>query len=278
MPQGTYSVANTAIVPVGANGQISIYNYAGSANLIVDIGGYYDNNQATSAGGTFVPLNPARIVDSRSGLGTTKAKWGAGETRAVQVTGQGGVPSSGVSAVVVNVTGSGPSANSWMRAWGAGSAPSTSMLNLTAGQDAGAMVQSGLTSDGKLNLYLSAGSVDVLVDVEGYYLTPDHDAQNYFVPIAPTRILATSSGLNVKAGKVTPGSSVTVPVRGVAVNSSTVVPNSKSVSAVVVSLTEAHNNAGGFLTAYPTDQARPNASVMNYQSGVCPKLCVSGLA
>lgn len=266
VPNGV-SASNAAIVPVGANGQVSVYNYTGSAHLIVDINGYYDNNQATSAGGTFVPVNPSRIVDSRSGTGTSATKWAAGETRAVQVAGQGGIPTSGVSAVVVNITAAQASAASFLRAWGAGSAPSTSVLNMASGQDAGAMVQTGLTSDGKLNIYNNAGTTHVMVDVEGYYLTPDHDAQNYFVPIAPTRILATSVGLNVAKAKMTPGSSVTVPVRGVSVNSSTVVPNNKNVAAVVVSLTEAHNNAGGNMTAYPTDQTRPNTSVLNYQSG-----------
>ncbi|KYH45278.1 hypothetical protein AZH51_05215 [Branchiibius sp. NY16-3462-2] len=288
VPAGV-SVSNAVIVPVGANGQVSIFNNTGSAHLIVDINGYYDNNQATSAGGTFVPLTPTRIVDSRYGTGTSAAKWAAGETRAVQVTGQGGIPTAGVSAVVVNITGAQASATSFLRAWGAGSAPSTSVVNIASGQDAGAMVQTGLTSDGKLNIYNNAGTTHVIVDVEGYYLTPDNDAQDYFVPVTPTRILATSTGLNAKQAKMTPGSTISVPGRGATVNSTIVVPNSKNVVAVVVSLTEAHNNAGGFMTAYPSDQARPTASVLNYTSGnnltgtavakrVCPELCVSGVA
>ncbi len=58
---------------------------------------------ATGAAGTFVSLPPSRVLDTRTGNGATGPVTGY-STVSVQVTGRGGVPSSGVSAVVLNVT------------------------------------------------------------------------------------------------------------------------------------------------------------------------------
>ena len=49
-------------------------------------------------------LVPARILDTRDGTGGAKAPIAAGVPRSVQVAGQGGVPLTGASAVVLNVT------------------------------------------------------------------------------------------------------------------------------------------------------------------------------
>ena len=57
----------TAIDPV--SGRISVYNYAGNSDLLVDVQGCYlvPSGDATSF---FVPVTTGRIDDSRSGSGT----------------------------------------------------------------------------------------------------------------------------------------------------------------------------------------------------------------
>lgn len=50
--------------------------------------------------GVYVPLSPARILDTRSAGGPI----GPNQTRTVAVLGQGGVPTSGVSAVAFTLT------------------------------------------------------------------------------------------------------------------------------------------------------------------------------
>ena len=63
----------------------------------------------------FEPLTPARVLDTRSAVGRPgTAKVPAGGTVALDVTGVGGVPASGVSAVILNVTVTGPVAD-WVR-------------------------------------------------------------------------------------------------------------------------------------------------------------------
>ncbi|MBW3576111.1 MAG: thrombospondin type 3 repeat-containing protein, partial [Actinobacteria bacterium] len=74
----------------------------------------------TSFEGTYHPLSPTRILDTRVGNGAPTAKVGPSRTLGLQVTGRGGVPATGVSAVVMNVTVTEPTASSYLTAWPAG--------------------------------------------------------------------------------------------------------------------------------------------------------------
>jgi hypothetical protein len=62
------TVPNRVMVPIGTNGQVSIFNAAGSVDVVVDVGGYYTDSSNVAATGTqFTPVNPARITDTRTG-------------------------------------------------------------------------------------------------------------------------------------------------------------------------------------------------------------------
>ena len=177
------TIANRVIVPVGTGGQVSVYNYAGSADVVIDVGGWFtDDSSASATGDSYVALAPARICDTRaaqtgvvaanqcnnngSGTGTL----GAADTLPVQVTGEGGVPASGVSAVVANVTVTNTTGSSYLTVWPAGTTqPLASDLNWVAGVTIPNLVVVELGSDGALSIFNYAGSTDVVVDVEGYY-------------------------------------------------------------------------------------------------------------
>ncbi|MGH9154144.1 MAG: hypothetical protein ACRD03_17570 [Acidimicrobiales bacterium] len=60
--------------------------------------------EITEPRGRYTPLTPARILDTRTGTGGIAGPVGPGSTVDMQVTGRGGVPSTGVTAVAVNVT------------------------------------------------------------------------------------------------------------------------------------------------------------------------------
>lgn len=256
--------ANAVISKVGTGGQVSFYTNVGSTDLLVDVQGYYTNNQTTATGGTFVPLTPTRVYDTRTGLGGSSTKLAGGETRPVPVLGQAGVPSSGVSAVVVNVSGINGTGTCYFTVWGAGSRPAVSNVNIPVGQAAGAMVQSGVDALGRINVFNNYGSIDLFVDVEGYYLSPTADSKNFFVPVTPTRVYSTVGGLNAKIAKMTPGSTASVPIRGVKNGTSTVVPAQASVSAVVASVTAVTPQASGYLVVHPEGVPRPTSSIVNY--------------
>ncbi|MEZ5218668.1 MAG: S8 family serine peptidase [Ilumatobacteraceae bacterium] len=93
------TVANTAIVPLAANGTIRLFT-SGGAHLIVDVAGSITSATApSSTSGRFVPITPNRVSDSRATV-----PFRAGEQRAVAAGGQATIPTSGVAALSANLT------------------------------------------------------------------------------------------------------------------------------------------------------------------------------
>jgi hypothetical protein len=159
------TIANLVVVPVGADGKVDFYNVAGSVNLVADLSGYY-----SAAGAGFAPLGPVRVMDTRSGTGVAKAPVGAGKTVSLQVTGVDGVPASGVTAVVLNVTATGATANSIVTVYPDGETrPGTSNLNFSKGETIPNLVVIPVGADGKVDFYNVAGSVNLVADLFGYY-------------------------------------------------------------------------------------------------------------
>ena len=121
-------------------------------------------------GGRYHPLSPSRVLDTRTGVGAPVAKVGEGATLGLQVTGRGGVPASGVAAVVLNVTVTEPSATSYLTAWPAGLArPLASNLDYVAGQNVPNLVVVKVGDGGRVDLYNNLGSTHVVADVAGWY-------------------------------------------------------------------------------------------------------------
>ena len=115
-PMGS-TVADLAVVPVGANGKIALFNGArGAVQLIADVVGYHLAGSAT-APGTLTPLTPARLLDTR----TSGSAPAASSPVTLPVLGRGGVPTSGVRAVVLTVTTAGPPAAGNVRVYAGGS-------------------------------------------------------------------------------------------------------------------------------------------------------------
>ncbi len=119
---------------------------------------------------TFVPLSPARLLDSRFGNGLS-GKFNAGIPRTFQVTGLGGVPLS-ATAVTGNLTatnqtqagfvflGPDPVAN-----------PTSSTLNFPLGDTRANGVTVALSLTGTLSATFGyAGQTDLIFDVTGYFV------------------------------------------------------------------------------------------------------------
>jgi hypothetical protein len=169
------TVPNRVVVKVAANGQVSLFNFMGNTDVIVDVGGWFtDGTDATATGGQFTGLTPARILDSRIGQGTPGAV-GPNAPIMVQVAGQGSVPLMTATvppkAVVLNVTVTNTTAASFLTVYPSDAAnrPTASDLNWTAGLTAPNLVVVKLGADGKIALYNLAGSTDVIADVVGWY-------------------------------------------------------------------------------------------------------------
>src|SRR5664279_1166301 len=259
--QAGQDIPNTVIVPVGTDGKIQLFNGSGGAvDLVVDVTGYTLAGAPTAAGAV-VSVPPARIADSRVAQQITGAVPALG-TATVQVTGQGGVPDSGVAAAVLNVTAVAPQAAGFITVWPAGIAwPGTSNLNFQAGQDIPNTVIVPVGTDGKIQLFNgSGGAVHLVVDVTGYTLAGAPTAAGAVVSVPPARI-ADSRVAQQITGAVPALGTATVQVTGQGG-----VPDS-GVAAAVLNVTAVAPQAAGFLTVWPTGIAWPDTSNLNFQAG-----------
>ena len=158
------TVPNLVAVKVGAGGKVDLFNYAGAAHVGVDVAGWY-GEAGSPVGGLLTPVTPSPLLDTRAG-----AKVGPDGTLGLQVTGRGGVPASGVSAVVLNVTATEPTATGFLTAWPAGPPrPLASNLNFSAGQTVPYLVMVKVGAGGVVNLFNFSGSTHVIADVAGWY-------------------------------------------------------------------------------------------------------------
>ncbi|WP_369778085.1 hypothetical protein [Streptomyces sp. R33] len=209
--------------------------------------------------GTYKPVTPTRLMDTRSGLGVPKAKVGQGGTATLQVTGTAGIPAAGVTAVVLNVTATDPTTDSFVSVYPDGTTrTSASNLNFTAGQTIPNLVIVPVVN-GKVSFYNNAGSVDLIADIAGYYTT-DGTGSTY-KPITPTRLMDTRSGLGVPKAKVGQGGTATLQVTGTAG-----IP-AAGVTAVVLNVTATDPSDASYVSVYPNGTARTSASNLNVTAG-----------
>ncbi|MCW2777204.1 MAG: N-acetylmuramoyl-L-alanine amidase, partial [Frankiales bacterium] len=221
-------------------------------------------------GARFTPVAPRRLLDTRTGLGQggVRRLLGPGGVLDLQVAGGGtGVPLDAV-AVVLNVTGVAPSRSTDLRAYPSPrtpeALPQVSSLNLGRGTTRANAVTVSPGRDGKVRLRNSAGTVSVLVDLQGYYAA---SGQTLFHPRNPVRILDTrTSGIRALG----PGQVLDLPVAGV-----WGVP--ASARAVVLGVTGVGATRPTDVRVYPTPTsgtAVPDVSTLNLRPGAP----VAGLA
>lgn len=156
-------VANAVGVGVGSNGNVRLLHVSSApSDYIVDIFGYFET-------GSFVSLSPTRVFDSRKGAGG-KGIVRDGESYTVQIAGVNGVPSSGIGAVLANVTVASPTRGGYLSMWPNGvPQPNTSVLNFSSNQTKPNLTVLTLGNSGAINLFNSSGSTQVLIDVLGYF-------------------------------------------------------------------------------------------------------------
>lgn len=269
------TVANSVWVMVGPDGRVELSNTSsGTAQLVADVGGYYIGGSALEPG-SYQPVSPARVLDTRTGVGG-RGPVQAGGSVALQIAGRGGVPATGVAAVVLNITVTEARSFGYVTAYPSGQPrPNASNLNYVAGQTVPNLAVVKVGADGKVMLSNSgSGSAQLIADVAGYFVKGAPLEAGTFNALSPHRIMDTRLwpvGVHpsLPAIPVGPGRSVTLGVLG-----SGGVPAYR-VSAVVLNLTATEAQSFGFVTVHPNGQARPNASNLNYRAGqTVPNLVV----
>jgi len=247
------AVPNMAIVGVGPDGKIGVFNARGNTDCIVDVMGYI---RAEPAAG-LLPLVPSRLLDTRAGVGAPPVRLVGGRRIDLAVAGRGGVPASGVSAVVLNVAALRPTAGGYLTVWPSGLAvPGVSNLNYDPGRNVANLVVCKLGADGAVSLAANAGELDVIADVVGCFTGDGAGA----VPVAPSRLLDTRRGTGARQGVVGAGSEIDLGVVGIG----GVDPAAK---AVILNVTAAEPTEDSFVTVYPDGLSRPEASSLNVARG-----------
>ncbi len=243
---------NAVVATVGANGKVSIFHDSGDLDLIVDVNGWFPIDSG------YTGLTPARVLDTRQ-----TQPIGANGTIDLKVGGNGGVPASGVSAVVLNVTATGGSDETFLTVFPKGVAkPNASSLNVLKGQTVPNLVVAPVSSDGSISLFNSVGSVNVIVDVTGWF------GGTSFSALTPSRILDTRTPSN----RLGADSKIDLQVTGVGGVPAT------GVGSVVLNVTAVAPTATTYVTVWPSGVARPTASSLNAEPGqIVPNAVVANV-
>jgi outer membrane protein assembly factor BamB len=206
------------------------------------------------AGGQYHPLpSPMRILDTRSG-----AALAGQETRRVQIAGSGGIPATGVSAAILNVTATDTTAASYLTLFpGGATRPTASNLNWAPGRTVANLVEVALAPDGTVDLFNATGSVDVVIDAQGWVQSVGSTAAygSYLNPMPPFRVLDTRDGTGGPNVKLGPGATISVQVDGGFSNG------------LVLNLTVTNPTAPSYLVVWPAGQPRPTSSNLNFAAG-----------
>lgn len=251
------TVPNLVVVPIGDGGRVSLYTNVGEVQVIVDVVGWVTNLVSTERGSRLQALPPTRILDTRTGTGGRTTPLNGGEAWKLQVAD----PGDGYTAAVINLTGTEPTASTYVTAYPAGlSAPPTaSNLNLVRDQTRPNLVMVQLT-DGAINLYNFAGQVHLVADLVGLFKPGGlREAQTGRIkPINPTRLIYTPGG-----PKLAGGTSATWDLGAQAANVGLADMGAGVNGGIIANFTATEGTSNTFMTAYPSDQARPTASNLN---------------
>ncbi len=202
---------NFLITPIGGDGRISVYAPSGG-DLLIDVLGYFLPAEA-SAAGRLVPVSPTRVLDTRQPVslrpdilpsGWVDHRPAGAEVVPVEFRAGSGVPTSGVAAVVLNVTATAAAGVGYVTAYPSGGVvPDASVLNLVGGATNANTVVVPLGPDRRVGLYTSVGA-HLIVDVAGYFTdaTTPSTTSGRFTPVSPARIVDTrSSGAPLVSGE-----------------------------------------------------------------------------
>jgi hypothetical protein len=176
------SAGNLVVAQLG-NGSVSLYNNAGSTNLVADVVGYF------SSSAPFNSMNPVRLFDSRPGAttpdgqGLPSAPLGSTAV-SIRAAGRAGIPSSGVGALLLNVTAIQPTTGSYLATWASGATkPGTASLNYSAGEVVGNLAIVKVGSNGSVAVANKVGLTHLTADVLGWFPTGSG-----FTPVGPLRL------------------------------------------------------------------------------------------
>ncbi|MGL4178675.1 MAG: hypothetical protein ACRCSN_21670 [Dermatophilaceae bacterium] len=228
---------------------------------------------AVDATGTYYRLgSPTRFLDTRTS--GTRRPLSSGASTTVQIGGRSGIPTSGVSAVVLNVTAVSTTATGYFTLWPSGaSRPTVSSINFPRAWTGANLVTVPVGSTGAVSLYNSGGSAHALVDVLGWYAKDDSVRASkgmgtQLQALTPTRIFDSRNTSQPGSGVFYNGDYIDFEDDfGSAFN--------PLVRAYAMNITAVSATGPGYVTAWSGSGTRPNTSTVNYETGVvAPNMAV----
>lgn len=289
-------VANVALLRPGTDGQTTFKLVGagpGSARLVVDVFGWISSSEVTTPGGRLVSTSPTRIVDTRASGGPV----GANSSFPVQIRGATQLGTSSVivpndpnvTGVVLNLTvdnGRSDSAGTYVSVLQSQptALPETSNVNVAKGVAKANLVFAPLAADGSVWIYNYTGNTNVIVDVLGYFqggadptttagrvvpldsafraldtrpaplgpgVAEDWDFNQFVgsVKICDTDANPSCDRTNIQSEGVSPG-----PIGSLIAN----------LTGTALTRQYAGTAVNTYLTVYPSDVARPEASNVNF--------------
>jgi uncharacterized protein (DUF1501 family) len=246
-------VPNLVVMAIGADGRIDVYNSHGDTHCLVDVFGYF----VKDAGDRFVAVNPVRLFDTRTGQGARPGKLGHLEPLDVKVAGRAGVPASGASAVVMNVTVTEPEAPGFLSVSPTGTRrPDTSNVNFFGGDTVPNLVICKSGTGGKVTINGAGGPRHALADVFGYFRSNGDQLR----ATPPRRVLDTRIGHGSAQGPIGPHRELRLVLGG----SGAVPP---AATAVILNVTATEVARPSFISVWPHGEPDPGTSNLNLVPG-----------
>ena len=259
LPTGTSCVIGVTVTPSSTTVSIATLALADASAAFV-VSATLSVTGKIGSKGTYYPLAPDRLLDTRK---SGSHPLGSGATTQLQISGLGGVPASGASAVVLNLTVTGATAGGYMTVYPTGgSLPTASSINFKRGQTLANGLTVKLGPTGKISIFNAQGTANVIVDVVGYYRGDDGAASigGAYQPFTtPQRMLDTRP-----SGAIPGHEAITTWL-----NLNDGDDYNAHVRAFAVNITTTGATAGGFLTVWDgISNTVPTASTLNFVPGV----------
>lgn len=159
---GGRSRTGLVLAAPGADRSVTVTVHGGPAQLVVDLLGHYDAGSET--GERYVGTPPARVVDTRTGLG------GSSGSRSVTVS----LPSSVApgSTAVLDVSAVDPTGTGFVRVGPAGQTAVTTALNHSLRESQTGLVMTRTDDAGRVTLTVTGATTDLVVDLVGHTTPP----------------------------------------------------------------------------------------------------------
>ncbi len=247
------TISNLVTVQLGTDGAVNLFAIA-ATDLVADVSGYFTPSGPTGPG-RLQPVAPARVLDTRAGVGAPVAAVTGGSTLSLDLSASA---PAGTEAAVLNVTATNTTAPGFVTAWPSGlPLPLASNLNIErAGQTIANLVIVPVGADGHVNLY-SQSTLDLVADAEGYVTgsAAPMSGDGLFTSLVPTRALDTRTATPLP--HLGAGRAASLPLAGPAGLPAT------GVAAVLMNVAATNADAPGFVTVFPDTGALPLASNLN---------------